>query len=45
VTTLRIERHLGMVQELANVGANQILTITEPAQLVSLGCGEFQIRC
>jgi hypothetical protein len=45
VTTLRIEWPSGIVQELANVAANQILTITEPAQLVPLGPREFQIRC
>ena len=42
---LRIERPSGIVQELTNVAANQILTITEPAQLVLLGPHEFQIRC
>jgi hypothetical protein len=45
VTTLRIEWPSGIVQELQNVPANQILTITEPAQLVPLGPREFQIRC
>jgi hypothetical protein len=45
VTTLRIEWPSGIVQELSNVAANQILTLTEPAQLVPLGCREFQIRC
>ena len=35
----------GIVQELTNVAANQILTITEPAKLVPLGPSEFQIRC
>jgi hypothetical protein len=45
VTTLRIEWPSGIVQELANVAANQILTITEPAPLLPLGCREFQIRC
>jgi hypothetical protein len=45
VTTLRIEWPSGIVQELSNVAANQILTITEPAQLVPLGPREFQIRC
>jgi RNA polymerase sigma-70 factor (ECF subfamily) len=45
VTTLRIEWPSGIVQELANVAANQILTLTEPAPLVPLGCREFQIRC
>jgi hypothetical protein len=33
------------VQELSNVAANQILTITEPARLAPLGPREFQIRC
>jgi hypothetical protein len=32
-------------QELTNVPAPQILTITEPARLVPLGPREFQIRC
>jgi hypothetical protein len=45
VTTLRIEWPSGTVQELTNVAANQILTITEPARLVPLGPREFQIRC
>ncbi len=45
VTTLRIEWPSGIVQELTNVAANQILTITEPAQLVPLGPRDFQIRC
>jgi hypothetical protein len=34
-----------IVQKLTNVAADQILTITEPAQLVPLGPREFQIRC
>jgi hypothetical protein len=33
------------VQELQNVAAKQILTVTEPPQLVPLGPREFQIRC
>ncbi len=45
VTTLRIEWPSGIVQELTSVAANQILTITEPAQLVPLGPRGFQIRC
>ncbi len=45
VTTLRIEWPSGIVQDLTNVAANQILTITEPTQLVPLGPREFQIRC
>jgi len=45
VTTLRIEWPSGIVQERTNVAANQILTITEPAQMVPLGPREFQIRC
>ena len=44
-TTVRIEWPSGIVQEFANVAANQILTITEPARLVPLGPSEFQIRC
>ena len=42
---LRIEWPSGTVQELQNVPAKQILTITEPARLVPLGPREFQIRC
>jgi hypothetical protein len=45
VTTLRIEWPSGIVQELTNVMANQVLTITEPAKLVPFGPREFQIRC
>jgi hypothetical protein len=44
-TTLRIEWPSGIVQEFTNVAANQILPITEPAQLVPLGPRESQIRC
>jgi hypothetical protein len=42
---VRIEWPLGIVQELTNVAANQILTITEPAQLVPESAGRFQIQC
>jgi hypothetical protein len=35
VTTLRIEWPSGTVQEIPNVGARQILTVTEPARLIS----------
>jgi hypothetical protein len=45
VTTLRVEWPSAIMQELTNVAANQILTITEPAQLVPVGPREFQIRC
>jgi hypothetical protein len=45
VDILRIEWPSGILQELHNVPAKQILTITEPAQLVPLGPREFQIRC
>jgi hypothetical protein len=45
VTALRIEWSSGIVQELTNVATDQILTITEPAQLVPLSPGAFQIRC
>ena len=45
VTTLRIEWPSGIVQELQDVPTKQILTITEPPQLVPLGPCEFQIRC
>lgn len=45
VTTLRIEWPSGRMQELSNIAANQILTITEPARLVPLGSREFKICC
>jgi hypothetical protein len=45
VDLLRIEWPSGTVQELKNVTAKQILTITEPVQLMPLGPTEFQIRC
>jgi hypothetical protein len=45
VTTLRIEWPSGITQEIPNVAANQILTITEPARWVPFGPREFQIRC
>ena len=45
VAMLRIEWPSGTVQELTNVAANQILTVTEPAKLVPLGPNEFEIRC
>jgi hypothetical protein len=35
----------GILQELTNVAANQILTITEPARLAPVGPREFAIRC
>jgi enediyne biosynthesis protein E4 len=45
VDTLRIEWPSGTVQELTNVPANQILTITEPARLVPESAGAFKIQC
>ncbi|MBE7499475.1 MAG: CRTAC1 family protein [Verrucomicrobiales bacterium] len=45
VDTLRLEWPSGIVQEFRDVPARQILTVTEPAQLVPLGPREFQIRC
>lgn len=44
-TTLRIEWPSGIVREFTNVAADQILTIQEPARLLPLGVGEFQILC
>jgi hypothetical protein len=42
--TVRIEWPSGIVQELQNVTANQILTVTEPARLQMLGAGAFRIQ-
>jgi hypothetical protein len=45
VDVLRIEWPSGIVQEFADVPANQILTVTEPARLIPQGAGAFQIQC
>jgi hypothetical protein len=45
VDTLRIEWPSGIVQELKDVDANQILTVTEPARLIPQGAGAFRIQC
>jgi hypothetical protein len=45
VDTLRIEWPSGIVQELRDVPANQILAVTEPPRLVPQGVGAFQIQC
>ncbi len=42
---LRIDWPSGIVHELKDVAAKQILTVTEPARLISQGPGAFQIQC
>ena len=42
--TVRIEWPSGIVQELHNVTANQILSVTEPARLQALGAGVLRIQ-
>jgi hypothetical protein len=42
---VRIEWPSGIVQELKNVAANQIVKVTEPARLVPQSKGGFQIQC
>jgi len=42
---LRVEWPSGIVQELSNVAANQILTVTEPVTLEALGEGRIRILC
>lgn len=42
---VRIEWPSGIVQELVNVPARQILTVTEPLQLQALGPGWIRIQC
>ncbi len=44
VDTLRIEWPSGIVQELRNVAARQILTVTEPPRLIPRSAGTFQIQ-
>jgi hypothetical protein len=43
--TVRIEWPSGTVQELHNVAAKQILTVTEPPKLQITRAGQVQIRC
>jgi enediyne biosynthesis protein E4 len=45
VDTLRIEWPSGTVQELRDVSANLILTVTEPPRLIPQSAGSFQIQC
>ena len=42
---VRIEWPSGTVQELSNVPANQILTVTEPPALQALGEGRIRVLC
>lgn len=42
---IRIEWPSGIVQELTNVAAKQVLTVTEPTELVALGEGRIWVRC
>ena len=42
---VRIEWPSGIVQELEDVAANQIVKVTEPARLVPQSKGGFQIQC
>ena len=42
--TVRIEWSSGIVQELHNVPANQILSVTEPVRLQATGRGAFEFR-
>src|SRR4029450_11149366 len=44
VETVRIEWFSGIVQELHNVPANQILNVTEPVRLQTTGRGAFEFR-
>jgi hypothetical protein len=44
VEVVRIEWPSGIVQELRDVRAKQILTVTEPARLQALGTGAFRIQ-
>jgi len=45
VDLVRIEWPSGIVQELRNVPANQVLTVTEPARLEMTQPGELRIQC
>jgi hypothetical protein len=45
IDLVRIEWPSGVVQEVTNVDANQILEVTEPARLIPQGKGGFQIQC
>ena len=42
---LRIEWPSGIVQEIENVPANQVLNVAEPPRLIPQGAGKFQIQC
>ena len=42
---VRIEWPSGIVQELTNVPAKQVLTVTEPPRLQALGPGRVRIQC
>jgi hypothetical protein len=44
IDTLRIEWPSGIVQELKEVVANQILTVSEPARLIAQRSGGFEIK-
>jgi hypothetical protein len=45
VDLLRIEWPSGIVQEIENVPANQVLPVAEPPRLIPQGVGKFQIQC
>jgi hypothetical protein len=45
VDLVRIEWASGAVQAFANVAANQMLTVTEPARLQMTQGGELKIKC
>ncbi len=45
VVTLRIEWPSGIVQDIADVAVDQILTVTEPPRLTVLGPTSFRIAC
>jgi hypothetical protein len=45
VDVLRIEWPSGIVQELKDVPANQILAVTEPPRLTPQDAGAFQVQC
>jgi hypothetical protein len=42
---VRIEWPAGTVQEFTDVAADQIVSVTEPAQLEALGAGRVRVRC
>ena len=45
VDIVRIEWPSGAVQEFANIAANQMLTVTEPARVQMTQGGELKIQC